>query len=236
MAMAMAGFSAGAAGAPAPADGETDADVDVEAGLDEAPAPDDAAAVPEPEPEPAPEPAPEPEPEAPEPEPAPATVAEPEAKRGGLWAVRVQLSGGAPGELELFRIDPTGTTESAGTIGGVPYTRVCRDPCDDRVEVNPHDEFFVAGARLMPSKTFALEGASEVELRVRPGPKPIRFAGFGLTVSGALLIPAGGLLVGAVDRGKGPDIAGFTLIGVGVVALAVGIGLLVRGRTLVNVR
>ena len=153
----------------------------------------------------------------------------------GMWAVRVRISGGAPGELELFRLDPMGKGKAVGSMGGVPYNRLCRDPCETRVGVDPGDRLFVAGANVMPSKPFSLDGASEVELRVRPGPKAIRFAGFGLTVSGALLVPAGGLLVGAVGKGPGPDIAGFTLIGVGVVSLAVGIGLLIRGRTLVDV-
>ena len=202
------------------------------------------AMQPEPEAEAEAEPEPESEPESeseaesesesePEPEsepamPIPATSAEP--------GTRVVFHGGSPGtELELFRLDPNAESEAVGRFDGIPYTRVCIDPCERRVELRPDDQLFVAGPRLMPSKLFTLDSAAnELDLHVRPGPKRIRFAGFGLTVSGAILIPGGGLIVGAIDRGRGPEIAGYTLIGVGIVALAVGIGLLIRGRTLVR--
>jgi hypothetical protein len=165
-----------------------------------------------------------------EPEPAePETEAMPQ-----LQGTRVRLLGGQPGELELFRVDPEAGDDAVGTIAGLPYTRVCSDPCPERVHLEEGDELFVAGPRIMPSKTFTLdEDPYELVMQVRSGPKSIRFAGFGLTVSGAILIPGGGLLVGAFE-GRGPDIAGFTLIGVGVAALAAGIGLLIRGRTLVK--
>lgn len=170
--------------------------------------------------------APEPEPE-PELEPQPVLV---------LQGTRVKLLGGPRGELELFRLDPRAGDEAVGTIGGIPYTRVCVDPCPERVELEATDELFVAGPNTMPSRTFTLdEEPYELELHVRPGPRSIRFAGFGLTVSGAILVPGGGLLVGAFQN-RNLDIAGFTLIGVGVVALAAGIGLLIRGRTLVQPR
>jgi hypothetical protein len=133
-------------------------------------------------------------------------------------------------------VDPSAGAEAVGTFEGMPFTPVCTDPCELRVRLHPEDELFVAGPKLMPSRSFQVDPeATRVELRVRPGLKAIRFAGFGLTVGGAILIPGGGLLVGAVDRGRGPDIAGYTLIGVGVVSLAIGIALIVRGRTLVQV-
>jgi hypothetical protein len=198
---------------------ESDSDSDSESESDSASDPD-----PDPDPDPAPDPAPVPAPEMP----IPATSAEP----GTL----VTFHGGSPDtNLELFRLDPNAESEAVGRFDGIPYTRVCTDPCERRVELRADDQLFVAGPRLMPSKTFTLDtAANELDLHVRPGPKPIRFAGFGLTVSGAILIPGGGLIVGAIDRGRGPEIAGYTLIGVGVAALAVGIALLIRGRTLVR--
>src|SRR5690606_2705091 len=120
---------------------------------------------------------------------------------------------------------------------GVPYVRVCRAPCREPVDLE-HGEYFVAGKTMMPSRAFELQqrpGYHAMRLEVRPGPRAIRFAGFGLIVSGAILVPGGGLLVGAVHRDPGSDIAGFVLIGTGVVALATGIALVIRGRTLVRV-
>jgi hypothetical protein len=185
----------------------------------------------EPEPEPEPEPPIEPSP-AVEPEPEP----EPEPSPPASFGTRVRLVGGAPGELELFRLDPTAESEAVGRFDGIPYTRVCTDPCELRVRLHADDELFVAGRKLMPSRSFRIDpAATRVTLRVRPGPKALRFAGFGLTVGGAILVPGGGLLVGAIDRGRGPDIAGYTLIAVGAVSLAIGIALIVRGRTVVQV-
>lgn len=155
----------------------------------------------------------------------------------GPAGTRVDLVGGAPGELELFRIDPEAGDRSVGTIEGLPYVRVCVAPCTAPVQLD-EGAYFVAGPKVMPSRPFMLDEHVDrpaLRLHVRPGPRAIRFAGFGLIVSGAILVPGGGLLVGAVERDPGSDIAGYVLIGTGVVALATGIALVIRGRTLVRV-
>jgi hypothetical protein len=136
----------------------------------------------------------------------------PERARG----TRIFMSGGKPGELELFRIDERAGDRKAGTIGGIPYVRVCVDACAYPIEIDPGDEFFVAGAAVMPSRSFMLdELGSEVHLSVRPGPRRIRFAGFGLTVAGAILVPGGALLAAGVGGGPGIKAGGYAVIGVG---------------------
>jgi hypothetical protein len=102
---------------------------------------------------------------------------------------------------------------------------------------NPSNQaYFVAGRQVMPSRPFTLEEYDdEVTLRVRPGRRKIRFAGFGLTVAGAIMVPGGTLLAAGFDGGKGVKATGYTLIGVGLASLVAGIVLLVRGRTLVDI-
>lgn len=160
------------------------------------------------------------------------TPVEPFAPSG----TRVDIVGGSPGELELLYLDPEAEARSVGTLNGVPFVRVCTAPCTDPVSLEP-GEYFVAGPKVMPSRPFVLDDPAArrtLRLHVRPGPRAIRFAGFGLVVGGALLVPGGGLLVGAVKQDPASDIAGYVFIGTGVAALAAGIALLLRGRTLVR--
>lgn len=154
------------------------------------------------------------------------------AVRGG---VRVELVPTDGRQLELFRVDPQAGNEAVGQIDGIPFVRVCKSPCSEPIDAREGDEFFVAGPDLMPSRRFYLdEYDDELRLDVRPGPKPIRFAGFGLTVAGALLIPAGILMSVAAPWGKAGDAAGYASIGVGGASIVGGIVLLLRGRTKVE--
>lgn len=179
----------------------------------------------------------DPEPEEPEPT-SPAVpedeIVDPPPQPSGL---AVNIEGGRPGELELFRVDPSATSEDTiGTLNGLPYVRVCASPCEQPVRTRSGEAFFVAGREVMPSQPFTLDEYDDtVKIKVRPGPKKMRYAGFGLTVTGAIFVPGGILLAAGFDAGKGVDAAGYSLIGVGVASMAVGIYLIVRGRTLVDV-
>jgi hypothetical protein len=180
----------------------------------------------------------EPEPETVEPpqpsKPAPESDSPVSPKPAGLV---VTVEGGSPGQLELFRIDPNARGgDVVGTYNGLEYVRVCAAPCDRPVAGRSGDAYFVAGRDVMPSRPFTLDEYDDAALlRVRPGPKKLRYAGFGLTVGGAILVPGGTLLVAGFDAGKGVDAAGYALIGVGLASLTAGIVLLVRGRTLVEI-
>lgn len=149
-------------------------------------------------------------------------------------ALSIQSSG--RDKVELFRIEPSAAPEeTVGTIEGFPYVRVCVAPCEQSLRNVSNDAYFVAGPQIMPSRPFTLvEYDERVTLRVRPGPKRVRFAGFGLTVAGAILVPGGALLAAGFSDNTGARATGFSLIGVGVGSLVAGIVLLVRGRTLID--
>ena len=137
--------------------------------------------------------------------------------------------------VRLHRFGPGPRGEIDGSVRGLPFSTVCHSPCDQQVAVLDR-VFLVAAPELMPSPDFTLDEYDRaVTITVKPGLRSVRFAGFGVTVAGAVLVPLGVLVLATAGDRTGGVAAGGTMMGVGGASLATGIGLLLAGRTRVDI-
>jgi hypothetical protein len=133
--------------------------------------------------------------------------------------------------VQLYRLDPDADEQVEGRIHGVPFSTVCTSPCDQVVDARGQT-FIVAAPKVWPSPEFTLDDyADSVAVRVRPGRRGVRLAGFATTVIGALLVPTGILLLATADDRTSQVAAGAASLAVAGASLGAGITLLVLGRT-----
>jgi hypothetical protein len=137
--------------------------------------------------------------------------------------------------VRLHRLGPGPQGEIDGSVRGMPFSTVCHAPCDRVVDARGQT-FLVAAPELMPSRDFTLDDyEGPVTIAVRPGRRSVRFAGFGVTVAGAILVPLGILVLSTAGQRQGGVAGGASLIGVGGASLGTGIALLLVGRTRVAI-
>jgi hypothetical protein len=123
-----------------------------------------------------------------------------------------------------------------GAVGGYGFvvdaaTPVCSSPCD-KVLDPMNGQTYTTGGDFTPSGPFSLAGShGDMELKVEPGSKGLRTAGYWLTYSGAILAVVGGslALTGALISGDTTTNADGTTSGSGAgwltpTGAAVGIG------------
>ncbi len=136
-------------------------------------------------------------------------------------------------DVTLYRVSGGfAGASSSGPVSGIAYEPVCSRKCGVSVDGSRGHEFFVGGDGITPSRKFTLEDSGPVTLEVKAGHKAARFGGVILVSGGASFLVTGLLFVGISSlRRMG---AGFA-IGGGV-SLAVGIPVLLIGRTVVKQR
>jgi hypothetical protein len=157
------------------------------------------------------------------------------ASEAGLVGPVVRLEVRGPMAVRLHRLGPGPKGEVDGSIRGVPFSTVCDSPCDQAVDARGQ-VFLVAAPELMPSPEFTLDDyEGRVTVDVTPGRRSVRFAGFGVTVAGAILVPLGILVLSTASDRPGGVAGGATVIGAGAASLATGIALLLAGRTRVSI-
>ncbi|MGH1347675.1 MAG: hypothetical protein ACRBN8_39335 [Nannocystales bacterium] len=134
------------------------------------------------------------------------------------------------GDVELHRVvlDVVGTEGSA-----VASKRVCKAPCDQRIEGTTEGEFFFVGRRVA-SKRYDLDGrGSSIHATVRPGSRGLRIGGWMMATTGA-----SAMLMGAAFASTPKDLgyrkAAGVALGVGVPMIVAGIIMVVQGRTRVS--
>lgn len=145
-------------------------------------------------------------------------------------------------EATLERAEPSAVTAPTGFVWGEGrgWQRVCAAPCD--VHVSTSDDFRVAGDGIRPSRAFRLMPGAPYELAAKTGSRRAY-------LGSAVLLPVAvvaGALAGAnylmthqklpSEQHANGDVVTYTLIGVGVVALAVAIPLLLTSETRVHTK
>ncbi|WAS95768.1 hypothetical protein [Nannocystis punicea] len=134
-----------------------------------------------------------------------------------LLEASVPLGGGLG---RMGRKDDGGTSRS-----------VCRAPCGRVIDGSAGNAFYFGGDRVTPSRDFSLKGLEgEYVARVRPGRPGFFYAGFGLTVLGALGTVEGALSFGEKNFGDDRTVSG-ALLGAGLALLAAGVTMIVHGTT-----
>ncbi len=148
---------------------------------------------------------------------------------------RIVLRAPTPHRLELFELGVR-PEHADGTLMGRPFQRLCTAPCDTALDVRSDAELFIGGPGMMPSKRFSVDPTrSTITIDVRRGSKALRTGGLAATVLGAVAIPGGIAWLVQPDAAHSRP-GGFTLLGLGVASLALGIVLIVRSRTRLSFR
>ncbi len=116
---------------------------------------------------------------------------------------------------------------------------VCTVPC--RAFLAPGVSYRFIAPGMTPSAPFALSGTSEADVKVHGGSWAPYVTGVVLTILGAVYVPVGGgLLVGQEafgdDKSRALAPVGATLLGVGLVSLAVGLPLWLSNRTSITIQ
>jgi len=114
---------------------------------------------------------------------------------------------------------------------------ICTAPC--AADLVPSGTFRIIGPGLTPSALFQIPPSPEVDLRVHTGSWGASATGMVLTILGAAYVPVGGgLLAGQAAFGdeRSPALVplGGAFLGLGVLALAVGLPLWLGNRTVVT--
>jgi hypothetical protein len=136
----------------------------------------------------------------------------------------------------LTRFDFLGSGPHHGFYEGEP---VCTVPC--RAFLSPGVSYRFVAPGMTPSGSFELSGTSEADVRVHGGSWAPYVTGVVLTILGAVYLPVGGgLFVGQEafgnDKSRALAPVGATLLGVGLVSLAVGIPLWLSNRTSITIQ
>lgn len=152
----------------------------------------------------------------------------------GRPRLHVEVDGRA--EIGVFLLEPgqgDGSVVESPELEPDPGIRkLCDAPCDTMVDGSHGEEFVVEGPGIARSSPFILiDKPAEVTLHVRPGRRPLLFAGWALLAIGATAIVAGGIALTLadddVDVRRG---GGFTLLA--GIPLAAGGGVMAAyGRT-----
>jgi hypothetical protein len=134
----------------------------------------------------------------------------------------------------LVRVEFLGSGPRHGFYG---VESICLVPC--RAELTPGVSYRFVAPGMTPSPLFALSDAPEEGLEVRGGSWARYVTGVVLTVLGTVYIPVGtGLVVGqeavGTDKSRALLPLGGTLLGIGVVSLAIGIPLWLGNRTTIT--
>jgi hypothetical protein len=143
----------------------------------------------------------------------------------------------APGmiEVELERPGTVLQATEAWTGWHTYWTsraEVCAAPC--RAEVPRELKYRVVGDGFPPSAVFSLPGRDRVLLSVTPGDTRVHDGGGLLTLVGAIAASAGAVTAMTSSGDKGSMIGGLVCLGVGGVALAIGIPMLLTSATTVR--
>ena len=159
-------------------------------------------------------------------------------------APRVTIEVSDQRSVTLYQV--TGEAVAVGTGGSayaMSYRGLCDSPCNRPVAIEPGARYFIGGDRVTPSKHFRLPEGEDSTLQVRAGSKGLRIGGLILASIGIPFAIGGASILGVastLDREESPRstfmTAGGAMLGVGLVALAAGIPMMIVGRTRVQVR
>ena len=109
---------------------------------------------------------------------------------------------------------------------------MCAAPCT--ADVRRELRYRVVGDGMPPSSTFSLPDRERVLPKVTPGDAGVHDGAGLLTLVGAIATAAGGVTALASGGDRGSMIGGLTCLGVGIVAMAVGIPMLLASATTVR--
>ena len=150
----------------------------------------------------------------------------------GTPTVTIEGHGRSDGALVLWRLNPV--AGSKGRRDRQEAVQVCAEPCDQAVDGRGGHAFVVGGVGLVPSRSFRLaQERGPLTLRVRPGPRPLWWAGWivGAVGLGAALAGFGAATIGDGEAAR----IGFGVTGAGAALLSAGVIMIAFGRTRVRV-
>jgi hypothetical protein len=127
---------------------------------------------------------------------------------------------------------------SGGHQGYYALDPICTAPCT--ATVSPAVPYRLVAPGMTPSSVFRLEPDRDADLRVHGGSWRAHVAGTLLSILGIAYIPTGGAMIGMQEafgdpKSSGVVPVGAVMLGVGVVALAVGLPLWLGSRTRVAI-
>jgi len=142
--------------------------------------------------------------------------------------LHIEVDGRAGVELHRVVLDLHGSEGSA-----VASKRVCKAPCDKRIEGTTESEFFFVGGKVA-SKRYDLDGrGSSIHATVRPGNRGLYIGGWFTATTGLSSAILGGAFM-SLPKDMGYRKASGVMLGVGVPMVVAGIIMLVQGRTRVS--
>jgi hypothetical protein len=149
--------------------------------------------------------------------------------------LKLTLESDRPG-TRLAKFDFLG---SGARHGFYDVEAICTAPCT--ANVLPASSYRVVAPGMTPSSVFQLQPNHDVDVRVRGGSWARNVAGTLLSVLGAVYVPVGAGLIGGQeafgDSRSGALVpVGATFVGIGIVALAVGLPLWLGSRTHVTIQ
>jgi hypothetical protein len=136
--------------------------------------------------------------------------------------------------VRRFGVDFADSKEELNDVGSVVERFACGVPCDAQLRAPALQELFISGEGVTPSKRFRLAPqALSVDVAVSRGSLARYRAGTVVTIvaSVASFIGAAGLPIGVSNNDRNFQIGSGALLGVGLAGLAMGLPLLLTGRT-----
>jgi hypothetical protein len=150
---------------------------------------------------------------------------------GTLTGTHVHIESDDPSKpLTLIRVErPVAAFYGPAAVPA----EVCMSPCDQAVSVGPRQVFFLGGYGIFPSAEFKLSGSGSVRIKASPGSGGRVLGGGVLAIFGGLgtLFGSIGIPVGVALNERDGIYAGVGILVPGVVLTAIGIPLIVTGRT-----
>ncbi len=164
------------------------------------------------------------------------------------YLTRVHIENDDPSKpLQLFRVDggfsgtgttmghgPKGPTFGAVTMDGVVSSSVCSAPCDIGVDASGGKYFFFGGEGIADSERFRLHGTGDPAMfRVSPATRGASGSGlvFAVLGGGGVMFGATMLVIAAKQSSSSVAKVGGVTLGLGAALMALGIPLILSGRT-----
>jgi hypothetical protein len=191
-----------------------------------------AEAPPPPAPQPPPPPPPQPR-WTPPPQPRGVLVhiqSDDPSKALTLRRVDSEFSGSGP----MFGYGQSGPMYGVSSISGNVNSVVCLAPCDTWVGGPSGQEFFLGGDGIHPSSNFMLPATGRIGIKASPGSKLSWGAGVVFVALGGAAAGTGGVVLAVSQTNsmvQGFAVPGGAMLGAGLAVLAIGIPLMLNGRT-----